>query len=766
MAHHPNQRRNHDERGPRGGGNVLPSPYNFVPLSDLVITDWAEGRPSQDKPYAEGLSGRLDIEISSAGPLLVSGPGEGVKRFFTVNGCPTIPGSSLRGMIRNVVEIMSFSRLSRISDRRFGLRDLSGAAPEYTKQMTSGNRGSGFSSMVDAAWLSRDGRGWRLQRCEFARVQHDDLETIAAAAGNRAWRADVKNLQGAQGRPNIPGDLKQGSDQDPASLASMYLIWRDNPRKIAMKVEPEPTGHRHSRDNILNYAQAFPLAAHTQLRTMQTEGELVFTGQPSKKKHMEFLFHSEEAEDEEAPKDVMRDFLDVNADGPGWTFWNDQLNTGKIDRIPVFIATDKEGGCAAIGLSMMFRYPQTYSTHQMRDHTSRRHGGCDGYDLAERMFGRIDERDQAAADGIAGTSFQGRVAFGDAPIVNSSAAAEQGPHKTVLGAPKPQYFPGYVRQTAVDNGKIRNAASQGRNPRYVYRKYMEDGTAPKPELRGWKRYPARKGAVSATPPLPPPGASDAATVELAPLAPRGADPMKFKARVRFHNLLPFELGALVWALRFGGAEGARHSIGMGKPFGWGQIGLTISGVEIEPNTMAAEANARPMLSNAEAAPSLKACATAFTLAADDYFDGKWRDSAQVRTLVSMATPMDKPPHPLVYPVLQVPGRNQFQEAKGDGLYLVDWPGLGDGPDARPKPTKRGAEPPPDTINGGSGGRPDDRARRPQPVSTYAKGDKVKFKGRSSIATVTGDQAYPNSPVSVVWPDGKTGKIPPAKIEPA
>ena len=49
----------------------------------------------------------------------------------------------------------------------------------------------------------------------------------------------------------------------------------------------------------------------------------------------------------------------------------------------------------------------------------------------------------------------------------------------------------------------------------------------------------------------------------------------FKGVVRFHNLRPVELGALLWALDFGGNKDCQHKIGMGKPLGLGRISLDI-----------------------------------------------------------------------------------------------------------------------------------------------------------------------------------------------
>src|ERR1019366_9865415 len=50
---------------------------------------------------------------------------------------------------------------------------------------------------------------------------------------------------------------------------------------------------------------------------------------------------------------------------------------------------------------------------------------------------------------------------------------------------------------------------------------------------------------------------------------------KFRAHVDVHNLRPEELGALLWALDFGGDEKARHMLGMARPLGYGRSKIAI-----------------------------------------------------------------------------------------------------------------------------------------------------------------------------------------------
>lgn len=99
----------------------IKAPYNFVPLDPLVVCpDWAD-RVAQDVPFADGLSGHLDLTLEARTPVFVRDPSNGEQFCRFPDGSPGIPGTSIKGMLRNVIEIASFGRMDRIADRRFGV---------------------------------------------------------------------------------------------------------------------------------------------------------------------------------------------------------------------------------------------------------------------------------------------------------------------------------------------------------------------------------------------------------------------------------------------------------------------------------------------------------------------------------------------------------------------------------------------------------------------------------------------------------------------
>lgn len=80
--------------------------YSFIPLSEsFYIPTWTV---SNDMPCCENpLSGKIQLHIVTRSPMIVRQNGE----MENVGGNYFIPATSLKGCIRNVLEIMSFSKL-------------------------------------------------------------------------------------------------------------------------------------------------------------------------------------------------------------------------------------------------------------------------------------------------------------------------------------------------------------------------------------------------------------------------------------------------------------------------------------------------------------------------------------------------------------------------------------------------------------------------------------------------------------------------------
>jgi len=115
---------------------MITAPFNFVPLSEKVfIPEWGEW-VSHDIPFKDGESGEIEVTITAESPIFIRDHLD-EKRFCNHKGQYYIPGSSLKGMVRSVLEIMSFGKMrpgeheGNMDDVRFSVRDLSNAKNFY-----------------------------------------------------------------------------------------------------------------------------------------------------------------------------------------------------------------------------------------------------------------------------------------------------------------------------------------------------------------------------------------------------------------------------------------------------------------------------------------------------------------------------------------------------------------------------------------------------------------------------------------------------------
>lgn len=600
--------------------DAISAPYNFVPLADWVHTpDWSD-KISHDLPFRDGLSGHLDLTITAHTPILVgreqqpandNAPGE-VHPYQLPDGRYALPGTALKGMIRSVLEIASFSRMSAVDDVRYGLRDITGkyVSAAYTEKVRNKVR-TGFME-VDSGGLPV------ITPCAMVRLSHRELER---------WLSIEK--------PIFPPSR---------SVAKKYQQW---------------TTICNSHGIERNTLRFFPSDGEaTKLGEPEgVEGVPVWTGQindssKSKGKSRDFIFFAEDKAQRfpVSPGD-WRDFLFVHGDqaekdaeSMSWPgYWKQHYWDG--EKIPVFFL--RVGEKTRIGLAYMPRLAGDFSVAEMLAHANPEHltgKGREAKDMAECLFGTVGDLPEDCS--------KGRVTFHHAVAQGNLRSRAYPP--TILNGPKASYFPNYLKQRA--DSKRWRLVGKG------YATCIATQEHPKPELRGWKRYPARAGAEIQSLTAEQEG-NKKMQVILYPLE----EDTKFTTRMSFHNLRPEEFGALCWALSWGGAEGLRHTIGMGKPFGFGQISISITGVDLSPNHQDS------------VEPIWRECRDSFIVHMEQAAKrhGKiWRESPQIRTLFGMADPAKVGLFrgELRYMRLDPKKRiNEFVKAKQDGLVLADYP---------------------------------------------------------------------------------------------
>lgn len=628
--------------------NKITSAYNFVPLQAKVVTpDWQD-RTSQDVPLQDGLCAEIDLTLTNHTPLLVGGarPPRAENQRAEVSpslhpdGRPVLPGSSLRGMIRNVLEIATASQMYRMDDRRLSVRDLNNPnlyGQHFTKSECTAKTMK-VTPMSRAAWMRfREGH-WQLCHVPHVRVEQSDL----AAQLNidlQKWFAPKK-------------------DRTPhGKYAEVLRVFRNEvppggePLRLYFSIVQAKNMQEHSHQKGSIYIKYSKVSdVHWQKPGPgYATGRLVVTGQPSDKKHMEFIFQEPGSAAVWMTLDdsLVDDFLRIN-DTPETLlgeFKGAKNPFGASIGFPVFYLCKPRGeegpkakaessdDILAIGLSQMFRLPYAYSLGEVvrRQQPTPSDGRID---VVRTLFGLVGD-EMVSGDLV--PSRRSRVSFGDFRLADGIAKPWEAPaafsRPTVLNGPKPSFYPNYITQKE-SGGKLQGGAPQ-------YRTLMDD-TA---QLRGWKRYPVHAPEDVKDVPLPPQNSKDSVQTQLKPLKPG----LSFVGRVRLHNVTREELGAVLWALTWGGQTDRRHSLGMGKPFGFGQVSLNVTRLVVRAN----DPNQSVSTETGDYVRAFKSYMTESV--------PQWEGS--LRELLAMANPAALGVKQLIPLYLGIGSANEFKEAK-------------------------------------------------------------------------------------------------------
>jgi CRISPR-associated protein (TIGR03986 family) len=610
--------------------------YNFVPLSDDIALLKDPEQISHDSPFKDCYSGKLKIKLTALSPIFVGGEEKLEQRmvqnqprqfkhrhFFKLGNYFAIPGSSLKGAMRAVLEPLTFARMSRVDARRPGLRDITSSRSAYSIAI-------GVSA-PQGGWLQRINGEITLQPCLMEKIPHQVLNAKLPAQLSD-WR-----------------DLF-GSDRDDT--------WKATP--VAEK-----------------YALWAELGGPTRITHGAFTGELVLTGQisnphsPRNPKINEFLFaNSTHPAKPVDPKD-WRGFLEVHDTkdpNSAWVgYWKEKFDAG--ERVPVFWVDRSAVGLAGrktIGLAALPKFSADFSVHDCIPSQHRPTDQDEALDFAEALLGFSAEKKSEL-------TLRGRVNFSPllaTNIVDGKALV------AILAEPKPAFFPNYLVQKDQNPLGQKRVTGQNRNgfDEYAaYTTYIKANRAdPAPKIRGWKRYPARTAVHDQE--LSPAQKDNADVVcTLHPLEKGSV----FEGEISFHNLREFELGALLWLLTWGGNERLRHSVGGAKALGYGQCSIAVSGETFQNGDHKAA-----QLTKQDKERLVCAFENSFSdLLFAKSVDG-WSDSPQIKYLKGMADPDIKsdtlgqlildPQRPMRNNPTRTVSVNEFKDRKQRGKVLRSW----------------------------------------------------------------------------------------------
>lgn len=202
---------------------MITAPYSFVPLnSKIYYPDWAN-KVSHDIPFSDGEDGYIEVEFKNITPLFTRNGSkkdekeiysshivmpDGTKRYF-------IPGTSIKGMLRLVMEIMAFGKLTQYQNRWFGYRFVT----QNNKNKVSSEHevlSNQYKTLVakgKPGWLTRIGEKYYFQFCEgdCEKIPQKDLKNIFSAfkSDTSVWKTNCSLSSGS--KPVYPEYKHNGS---------------------------------------------------------------------------------------------------------------------------------------------------------------------------------------------------------------------------------------------------------------------------------------------------------------------------------------------------------------------------------------------------------------------------------------------------------------------------------------------------------------------------------------------------------------------------
>lgn len=605
---------------------VASAPYNFVPLPEKVVAAATKPKelPRHDRYDADRLSGYFDVHLTTRSPLYVRGalpledflqaergvlvddlneddatfrdlPGNTPDFFYQSDPeSPLIPGSSLRGMLRFYLSIVSYGKLQPVSERRLSFRSLGGSKIGSKYKSVTGN-----GKEVKTGFLQKRGGQYKIQPCKPVRVSIEDHDLTALYDGNvPCWESP----EGSEYHQHASVSVQNTHETEDISPSHMD--------KLVEKWEMGDAGE---------------------------QGCLVLAGRFGGQKKFEHVFLYPEVVEDEDPSlmDVDSSLVEeFNSDEQITRFErkayrknkpveNARKRDGALRRDlrprpedeyygePVhYIPEDEtsEDGTSDVqffGRAVLFRLPYEHSPGES---LPRAHSDASIYDYAEALFGFVrsgenvykDFRDRGGTDaewedraecyeqGGRGRAYAGRVAVTPAATVpgQGDVRAQRALVPRILSSPEPTTVQHYLVQKSDEKRKIKTYDDAGG--------YDHGRGEPETALRGHKLY-WHQGRVSPGKVKADPEDleyDDSQHTYIRPVTPES----RFRFRVRFDNLSEAELGALCWALRPEGdpevmhgahvGEGTPspsedelpdtgyfHKLGMGRPLGLGSVQL-------------------------------------------------------------------------------------------------------------------------------------------------------------------------------------------------
>lgn len=532
------------------------APYNFIGINRKVNWKSKEELQPHNVISPQLKSGKIVYEIEAITPIFISeGKKEGkeTEEFYrNCYGNYAIPGSTVRGLVRNNVQILSNSSVAEdIQDGVLMYRNVASGKEKDAYNHVLGNdprkvRGKdgqmhslSVLKNVKAGYMARKNGKYMILPSVVDQISEDRgkmnyyviSERTIMEGGYKGFE-ELKSME--LQNENKPLDEKTGSpfvfEKDPRN-GRVHYKGKSNPKYKPYACE---VYYRLKGENQV--AELHPVKSEKEESGKKgfKKGYLLSSGPMSEKKVMYVIPQCDET-GESIPVSV-KDIDNYQRDYEGK---KNQIET--IDKS--FYRLPQEGeikpvfyiqldGRLYFGFTPRLRLFYEKSIYEGLSVEQKKAG----VDYAKSLFGYSNDKE----------SYKSRLSFMDAELNHDKGTTDRDAF-LILGGPKPTSYLDYLR------GEKGKAVS-----------YNQDF-----ELRGIKQYWLKDGGEKGTV-----GKNDKVATRFRPYD-QGA---VFRGEIRFNNLTKEELGLLLWGLLL--EKNSNQNIGKGKPYGYGQIKVRLTHLKI------------------------------------------------------------------------------------------------------------------------------------------------------------------------------------------
>lgn len=531
------------------------APYNFVPVADPVLTyidDAGSKRHVNQSLYAGNrLSGWIDVVLETKSPVYIRSSLETkeyeqmekqekdpddktphLKKlrnkpefYYTKDkNTPVIPGSSLRGMLRTLAQIIGYGKLAPVSNTPLvyrALADTSSLGEAYRLSLMIEGEKNHFTPRFKCGYIEDHNGQWCIRPAKNIN-------------GTTYSRIPIKS---------IPRNLEKKN-----GLTNAYKIY----------IEPGPYEFQRVRGGFLRICYSRVQRALDRPAPGLIEATLARSGKMFKKNSEAVIFPPDDkaelitipyGNDENDPRDLLTAYRDQVSPEQRSILGNREgvLQNGQ----PIFYLVENEK-LVFFGHTQMFRMVYENSPQDMLDprHKSRSESGQ--VDFAEALFGYSNKDNTGQASRIFVTDANLMENQKDIWLVGKSGLIPK-----ILSSPKPTTFQHYLTQSQPNSNKGKELNTYNDSKR-------------KTTLRGFKMY-WHKGDKSDHQ-LTDKDVDEQKDTQHTKMRPVRSG-VRFQFRVYYENMLLDELGLLWWSLSLPAKGEHYHKIGMGKPVGMGAVKL-------------------------------------------------------------------------------------------------------------------------------------------------------------------------------------------------